>query len=73
MKELDMRLIVESRCEGGEWEEAGTYMLSGWQCAQIVMVLSGVDLGAFAAMPIAAQERALQNIIDNRPPNAAMI
>ena len=69
---VDTRLIIERRHEDGEWEEVGTARIDGWECGQIALVLSGIDLGAFAAMPTTAQARVERNILNGEPPGTAM-
>ena len=73
MKQANTRLTAEHRREDGGWEEIGTALIDGWECEQIALILSGIDPGAFAALPATAQARVLQNIDDNLPPSAAMI
>ncbi len=50
MNRPDTRLTVERRHDDGEWEEVGSAFIDSWECQQVALILSGVDLGAFAIM-----------------------
>ena len=61
-EDSDFRLVVEQRDADGEWRAVDSFAvadLSPWQCAQLAVLLSDIDLATYATMPAGAQARVL--------------
>ena len=61
----DLRITIEEGNDAGEWEACGaSFVLSPWQCGQILLVMFGVDPVDYAKLPAAEQEAMMLRIMD---------
>ena len=72
MRKHALRMAVQKRGPDGEWEEVAGAILSDWEAEQMGLILGGVDLVTYAALPAASQTRVLQNLADGVPASVAM-
>ncbi len=72
MRKHALRMAVQKRGPDGDWEEVAGTILNNWEAEQMGLILGGVDLVTYAALPAAQQARIYQNLLGGMPANMAM-